>query len=426
LNSSASNNLSKRKNLAALIVLLINTGLMWFGFFMLIPLLAVHITQGLMLGAGLAGLVLAVRQFVQQGLGPFAGPLADWVGYSRMMMFGNLVRAVGFAWMAVANEPFSLMMSGVVAALGGAGFEASGKASLAYYSKGFNRESVFSLSITFGNVGMALGPLVGSFLIKVDFSVVALVSASIYVFCFLTILLFVPEIKTGLETAKRPGPGVIFSKIGLVWQNRPFVILSSLLIGYYFLYVQINICLPLIAVKMTGQPDSVSLIFAINSGMAIFFQFFTVKFFSKMFKPITMIGIGTGLATIGLFSISFAPDYTILIVCVIVFATGRLLVDPVVFSVTSRYATEETMASYFGFSSLALAFGGMFGNLFGGWLYETGESIGFPAFCWVVFGIVGGLVTLGVFGFKLWDERRKAQKVVPSQIFAASPAPEDN
>ncbi|MEI7555307.1 MFS transporter [Candidatus Chlorohelix sp.] len=414
-----------RRNLTPILVLLLNTGLMWFGFFMLVPLLAVHITRDLLLGAGMAGLVLAIRQFIQQGLGPFAGPIADWAGYSKMMMLGNLVRALGFGWIAVATEPLGLMLGGVVAALGGACFEASGKASLAYYSKGYNRESVFSLSITVGNVGMALGPLVGSMLLKFNFMVVGMVSGGIYVLCFLLILLFVPEIERAEKAQKSVRPGDIFGKLGLVWRNRPFVLVHVLLIGYYFLYVQINICLPLIAVELTGSEDSVSLIFAINSGMAILLQFFSIKLISKWMKPISAIGIGIAFSTVGLFAITFVSNYALLLFCVAIYAFGRLLVDPMAFTLTSRYATEDTLASFFGFSSLALAFGGMAGNLLGGWLYDTGKANGFPVLCWVVFGAVGGLVIIGVIAFKFWEEHYLTSGKVAPQNEILAPSPEN-
>jgi len=56
------------RHTGSIVVLLATTGIMWFGFFMMMPLLAVHITDDLMLGATIAGVVLAVRQFVQFGL----------------------------------------------------------------------------------------------------------------------------------------------------------------------------------------------------------------------------------------------------------------------------------------------------------------------------------------------------------------------
>lgn len=424
--TSIDNNLitTEKPNKVAIVVLLANTGLMWFGFFMLIPLLAVHITHELALGAGLAGIVLAVRQFVQQGLGLFAGPIADWVGYREMMLAGLFIRAIGFAWLAVATEPFGLMMAGVVAALGGAGFEASGKAGLAAVSKGYRRETIFSLSATVGNVGMALGPMVGALLIKVNFTIVGLIAAVIYLFAFVLLWLFVPRIKqTHTEVNGRPTPADIFGKLGEVWKNRPFVIISGLLIGYYFLYVQINITLPLMAVKLTGSEDSIVPLYTINSGLAIFLQYLSVKMLSKRLRPVTIITIGMALTTLGLASIMFAQSFAMLIVCVVVFSIGRLLVEPVAFGITARYATDSTMASYFGFSSLALAFGGMFGNSLGGYLFDTGNNSGFPGLCWLVFGIVGGVVVVGLILFSLRESRSTNQnrsRIVPVAI-AASP-----
>jgi DHA1 family multidrug resistance protein-like MFS transporter len=391
---------------------------------MLIPLLAVHITHELVLGAGLAGIVLAVRQFVQQGLGLFAGPIADWIGYREMMLAGLFIRALGFAWLAVATEPFGLMMAGVVAALGGAGFEASGKAGLAAVSKGYRRETIFSLSATVGNVGMALGPVVGALLIRVSFTIVGLIAAAIYIFAFFLLWLFVPKIKQiHDEGHHRPTPADIFGKLGEVWKNRPFVLLSGLLIGYYFLYVQINITLPLMAVKLTGSEDSVVPLYLINSGLAIFLQYLSVKLLGKWFQPVTIIIIGMTLTTLGLASIIFAQNFATLIVCVVVFSIGRLFVEPVAFGITARYATDSTMASYFGFSSLALAFGGMFGNSLGGYLFDTGNSSGFPALCWLVFGVVGGLVVVGLIIFHLKENHstNQSRSRIAPVVAATSP-----
>lgn len=53
------------------------TFLMNAGFFLIIPLVSVHYVDRLGRAAAFIGLVLAVRQFVQQGLTVFGGALAD-------------------------------------------------------------------------------------------------------------------------------------------------------------------------------------------------------------------------------------------------------------------------------------------------------------------------------------------------------------
>jgi MFS transporter, DHA1 family, multidrug resistance protein len=403
------NNLSARRQLSCIIVLLTTTGLMWFGFFMLIPLVAVHVTRDLHMGAAIAGMVLAVRQFMQFGLGLFAGALADWAGYRRMMLLGMLVRALGFGWMGFASDVLTLVLSSATAAVGGAFFEASGKAALAAVSKGYRRETIFSLSSTIGNLGMTTGPLLGVALLKVDFRMVGLASASFYLINFVLIWLFIPKL-SGLGT----GSGAVsqmFSNLGLVWRNRPFIMLTTLMIGYYIIYTQINITLPLIATRLTGSEDGVSLLYVINSGLAITLQFLSVRFLGRRFKPPVIIAGGTLVAGLGLWCISLVNSYVLLLGCVVIYALGRLVVEPVPALVASEYATEETLASYFGFSSLAMGFGGIFGNFLGGWLFDLGPQVGFDGLCWWAFGLTGLVVVLGIVLLQRYQQPDQATRL---------------
>ncbi len=386
--------LSHRKQLTGIIVLLTTTGLMWFGFFMLIPLLAVHITHDLGMGAAIAGMVLAVRQFTQFGLGLFTGALADWAGYRRMIMLGMLVRALGFIWIAWASDVLTLTLSAALAAVGGAFFESSSKAALASLSKGYKRETIFSLSATVGNLGMSTGPLLGVALIKFDFALVGVIAGLVYIVNFFLLWAFVPRIASTGNS--QHAVQQMFSNLGKVWHNKPFVIITALMVGYYALYSQINITLPLEAARLTGTEDSVSLLYVINSGLAISLQFLSVRYLSHWFKSTTLIGLGTLVAGLGLFLISFVNSYLGLIACVVIYALGRLVVEPTVALVVSEHATDDTLASYFGFSALALGIGGVFGNFFGGWMFDYGREIGIPGLCWWVFGAIGVGVLLAV------------------------------
>src|SRR5690349_529748 len=112
-------------------VLLTNEALTWGGFYMLIPLLSVHLTRDAGYSGALAGTVLAVRQFTQQGLMLFGGALADRVGYRPVIAAGMLIRALGFFGFALSDRLPAVLGAAIVAALGGALFEASGKAALA-------------------------------------------------------------------------------------------------------------------------------------------------------------------------------------------------------------------------------------------------------------------------------------------------------
>src|SRR5437763_17131266 len=64
------------------------------GFFMLFPLLTVHLTRDLGFDATGVGLVLAARNLLQQGSAPLGGSLADRVGY-KPVGSGCLARPSG-------------------------------------------------------------------------------------------------------------------------------------------------------------------------------------------------------------------------------------------------------------------------------------------------------------------------------------------
>ena len=70
--------------------------------------------------AAFIGVVLAVRQFLQQGLTVFGGAFADRFGPKPLILSGVLIRAFSFVVMGFATEPWMLLVSGVLAALGGA------------------------------------------------------------------------------------------------------------------------------------------------------------------------------------------------------------------------------------------------------------------------------------------------------------------
>jgi DHA1 family multidrug resistance protein-like MFS transporter len=163
------------------VVLLSNTALMNFGFAMLVPLLALHFTGSLRFTAAAIGLVLALRQFSQQGLDIVGGVFGDRFGARTAITIGCFVRAVGFLGIGYARTLGPLILWAVVSGVGGALFDASGTAALADLVEPHNRQRAFAASATLSNIGATLGPLLGVALLAVDFRVVSIAAASCFV-----------------------------------------------------------------------------------------------------------------------------------------------------------------------------------------------------------------------------------------------------
>jgi DHA1 family multidrug resistance protein-like MFS transporter len=379
--------------------LLADNFLMWAGFFMIIPLLSIYYVERLGWAAASIGLVLAVRQFAQQGLTPISGMLADRLGAKRLILTGLMLRAVGFAAMAWADNFGMLLLSVLLAALGGSIFDSPKSAAVAALTDETNRARYFALAGVVSQLGLTLGTQIGALLLAFDFAVVALVSAGCFVATFLVTLVFMPSVKVAAE-----GGGGLTDGVKLALRDRPFVTFNVVLMGYWFLWVQLSISLPLAAKTAGGGPEVVGWIYAINAALSIALQYPLLRLASKWLRPMSILIVGIGVMAVGLGGIALVHDVGGLLACVVLFALGALLSAPSQQTVTANLANPAALGSYFGVASLALALGGGLGNLSGGLLYDAGKATGFVELPWLVFLAVGAVT---VSGLTLMQTRRR-------------------
>lgn len=373
-----------------LVVLLIDTFLMWGGFFMVVPLIAVHYVDGLGRAAGAIGLVLGVRQVTQQGLSLLTGALADRLGARGLICLGLLVRGCGFTAMAWASTFPLLLLSAVLAAIGGALFEAPRSAAIAALTAPAERSRFYALSGTIGGLGMTVGPLAGAALLRTDFALVALVAAGCYFLAFLLTAPFLPPVR--VATARR---GLTYG-LGLALRDRPFMLYTALLMGYWFMWVQLTISLPLLAKAIGGTSDAVGWVFALNAGMSLLLQYPLLRLAERRLKPLPILTLGVAVMALGLGGVALVGSLPALLLCVASFALGATLASPSQQTVTAELANPAGLGSYFGVNMLALALGGGIGNASGGLLYGLGQQVDAPALPWLVFSAVGLAAALGL------------------------------
>lgn len=371
-------------------MLLAATFLMWGGFFMVVPLLAIHFVDGLGWAAASIGLILAVRQFVQQGTTPLSGMLADRVGARGLICGGLVVRAVGFALMAQATTFSWLMFSAIIAALGGGMFESPRSAAVAVLTDDHNRARYYALTGMVGGMGVAVGTQVGSWLLETDFRLVAYTSAACYVVTFVLALVFLPRVRVAAAGAP------LTKGVRQALHDRPFMLFTLLLMGFWFLWVQLSIAVPLQAKDLSGTAKAVGWVYGINSLLVVVVQYPLLRVMERWLAPLPMLISGVTVMALGLGGIALAHSTAALLGCVAVFSLGTLLASPAQQTLVAALARPEARGSYFGISSLSLAFGGAAGNWCGGWFYDLGQRWEMPAFPWLAFGVVGLATAAGL------------------------------
>jgi DHA1 family multidrug resistance protein-like MFS transporter len=278
----------------------------------------------------------------------------------------------------------------LLAALGGALFESPRSAAIAALTDESNRGRFYSISGVVGALGTTIGPLLGALLLKVDFALVSLAAGGCFFFAFLVTLLFLPPVQVAAENHG------LTHGIRLALHDRPFMVFNVLLMGYWFMWVQLSISVPLVARATTGTTDAVSWVYGLNAGMSLVLQYPLLRLAERWLRPLSILVVGMMLMAIGLGGIALAGDVLVLLLCVALLSAGMLLAQPSQQVVTAGLANPTSLGSYFGVNALALAIGGGLGNYSGGLFYGLAQQLRAPALPWLIFGVVGMSAALGL------------------------------
>ena len=372
-----------------LLVLLISTFFAWGGFFLVIPMISVHYVDQLGWSAASIGLVLAARQFLQQGLTPFSGALADRYGAKPLIVLGMAVRTVGFGAMAFAGTYPFLMATAVVSAIGGALFESPRAAAIAALTREDERAAYYAKTGVMGGLGITFGTQVGALLLGFDFRYVALAAASSYIILLILIVIWLPAVKVAEE-------GGAFRGLNLAFHDRYFLNYLGFSSGQQFMSAQFSITLPLVAVAIVGNTSAVAWVYAVNSLVAVVLGYPIPRLAERRLGARLSLVVGVLTTAIGLIMIGLSRETISLLVAVFVYSVGVVLVRPIEQTVIARLANPVALGSYFGVASLAVAFGGGLGNFAGGALYDVGDRLNHPALPWFIFGAIGLVAASGI------------------------------
>jgi len=363
--------------------LLVYTFFMVAGFSIVIPLVAVHFVKNIGLAASLVGVALALRQVVQQGFTVIGGLLCDRLGAKPMLFLGVLVRAIGFLSLAWASSPTSLIVAMLLSAIGGALFEAPYQASIVALTSEKSRTHYYVVSNWVSGVATTVGPLIGIALIQYDFMLVCYGAALCFLINSLIVLIFLPAISTSSEVESSG------NKLSEVLANRRFIFFTALMMGYWFTSVQFNISFPLWAEKLSGNIESVGVMYTLSAVITIGLQYHLIKLLERKLEAQHIFLLGLVVMSLSCTAIGFSKDFAIFLSLVAFFSLGVLMTRPTQQAITASLAGKSALGSYLGFSSLGLAFGGGLGNWLGGLMFDVAEEYQLPALPWVTYCLVG-------------------------------------
>jgi DHA1 family multidrug resistance protein-like MFS transporter len=371
--------------------LLLDNLLVVLGFFVVFPLISIRFVDQLGWAAVVVGAALGLRQLIQQGLGIFGGAIADRFGAKPMIVTGMLMRAAGFATMAMADQPWILWFSCALSALGGTLFDPPRTALVIKLTRPHERGRFYSLLMMQDSAGAVIGALIGSWLLQYDFHFVCWVGAGIFVLAAGWNAWLLPAYR--ISTVRAP------MKEGMmrVLRDRRFLTYVLTLTGYYMLSVQVMLMLPIVVNEIAGSPTAVKWMYAIEAALSLSLLYPIARWSEKRFRLEQRLMAGLLLMTLSLIPVGLATSLQGVFTLICCFYLGSIIAEPARETLSASLADPRARGSYMGFSRLGLALGGALGYTGGGWMYDTGHAVGMPELPWILLGIVGMITLLALY-----------------------------
>lgn len=385
-------------------VLLINQVGINVGFFMLVPYLAAHLTGGLGLATWMAGLILGIRSFSQQGLFLVGGTLADRLGYKPAIMAGCALRTVGFVLFALSGAVPVLVVAAILTGFAGALFNPAARAYLAHEAGEERRVEAFAVFNVFYQLGVLIGPVLGVLLMTADFRAGCLAAAAIFAGLTALQIRYLPA-RAGAEAGSSQS---VLADWREAITNRRFVAFAAAMFASYALQYQVYLGLPLEIERRTGGQAGVIVVFAISAVLTLALQVRLTAWCQRRWSAGQTIARGLALMSLAFLPLALAPHalagagprHALALVPVVMaaglLALGTMLVFPFEMTMITTLGGGRLIGTYYGLYNLLSGVGIVAGNLASGAAFDLAARLGTPALPWLTLLAAGLASALAV------------------------------
>lgn len=319
-----------------------------------------------------------------------AGTLTDRIGRRLMMQFGQTGRAVLFAVLAVmafCHAPFWLFAAVLMVNAGvGTFFQVGSDAYLSDISRPEERPRMFSRIRIGTNIGWALGPMLGSFLIGTPFWLLFLLTCAL---CLLGAWYTGRVCKPTVRHAAAVSGAAARFTVGRLLSDRWLTGTLGCSFVLFLLTSQLYSVMSVYATGVVGiSPGALGLIYSLNGFAIIVFQMpmtWLLERFRLLFPA--RLAVGAALYTAGYFSLGFAQNAGMMAASVLTITLGEAAVMPSVYSGVSRLAPAGGTGRYMASLELIRGVGYAVGPFLGATLFDCWP--GRPLLLWGTLSLLG-------------------------------------
>ena len=368
--------------------------------------LAIFLHESLHLSTEQTGTLMGWFGFAVWFLPILGGSLADRFGFRKSLALAYLTLAIGYflmgsltaGWMAPVRQALPLfwvvLLVLMIPALGPSVVKPCVAGTTARASSESVRSIGYSIYYTLVNIGGTLGPIV-AFLVRRSLGIenVFRVSAFFVFLMFFATLIFYKE--PG-RSGERTVPTMIAAlrNMLVVLSNLPFVVFLLIFSGFWIIFWQEFIALPLFIRGYVDPNAKIDLLLSVDPATVILFQI-AVSYLTRRIPTFTAMTVGILISSFSWLILLLHASTGFVIAALFILALGEITQSPRYYEYVSRLAPPGQQGTYMGYAFLPIAIGYLIGGKLGGYLvHYFGDVLHRPEQMWWVVSAIGFATTL--------------------------------
>lgn len=342
-----------------------------FGFSIAYPFISLYLYKYMgipMSSVGFALMFAAIVGGIAQIIG---GELCDRFGRKIMMNIGLLFQSISFGLLALAVTMhlsfFSFLAILTLREAAGGLYRNVPMVMVADVASVGDRNGAFSLLRIGGNLGFAIGPVLGGVFAMYSYSIMFMATAITSGLYMLISLFLLRDTLPGIGTGVKPGD---ISP----WHDKLFLLYCGISAVVSVVYAQMLTTYGTYSGSFVHIPEShIGLLFSLNGFMVVFFQY-PVAIYIERFKLTTSLAAGAMLYAIGFGMVGFCNGFWQLFLAMFIISMGELIFTPPSMTIVSQMASIEARGRYMSLSGVFGNAGFAFGPMIGGYLMDVYSS----------------------------------------------------
>ncbi len=389
----------KKSTRRSMMLIAFANGLLVFGYGLSLPFFTIYLISQRGLSPSWAGLIIALAGLSRCVSSFISGELADSFGRKFIMLWGLALQVIAMFALGMCIEFNAhigwILTCHVLTTFLGAYFRPVSNAWVTDNTTPKERVEAFGIIRIGLNIGWALGPAVGGFLVSHSYSLAFCLTALLYAVTTLYLSRLIEDKHIPCKTRK---PSFVSALLSLKDTRLAKICFFVLLITA--VNSQLVVGLSIHCKQYLQMPENyIGWFFTINGLVVVFLQYWATQLMTKIRLTTSML-LGCLLYAVGYGSVGFFDTFVLIGVGVFFAGIGELIVAPGEQTLVSNIASRETRGRYLGMLMVFYNLGSSVGFFSAGLLgtYVAPHYLPGP---WLIVGAVAVISGLG-----FWSMRR--------------------